>query len=386
MKSYLAVAAGLPLLVAGGVGVANYRLDPYLMHQWDTPQIGRLRQSQEKLSAWGKTYALAAYRPQTLYLGNSRTEVGLAVPPAGSRRVFNAALSGGTVGDALRMFGHARQVAGIETVVWGIDAPSFLLSTGNPDLEDGLLADGKGYLAHRVLLDLQRAVSVDMSRDSLALLAGLPQAVCRPSLALFGQRDGACMRDRIQSWGGAGAVVARRTREFLEGAGPAMQTMQALERSLRRACDVQWRLYINPTHAMTIDVLYWSGRGAQYEDWLARLASMGRRVRAAGCDVRIYDFSGFNSVTSETVPREGSLAEMRNYWEPSHYREEVGAAILARLDGGPAGSDGFGAELLPETLETHVAGLRAARAAYQAAHPYEAEMARRIVLAQALGR
>ncbi len=386
MKTYLTVAAGLPLLLLGGVAGSNYVLDPYLIHQWDTPQVQRLRQPVEKLSAWGKTYAVAVYRPQVLYLGNSRTELGLAVPPQAARRAFNAALSGGTVGDALRMFGHARQVARVETVVWGIDAPSFTLSPGNSELEEGVLAKGGGYLARRFLVDLQRAVSVDMTRDAFSLVGGMAPAVCRTSLARFGQRDGACLRYRIAGWGGTAAVVGQRTREFLRGEGPSEGAMEALERTLRRACDVQWRLYVNPTHAMTIDALYWSGRGAEYEDWLARLASMGRRVRAAGCDVRLYDFSGFNDITSEAVPRSGDRSDMRNYWETSHYRETVGAAILARLGGGPAGADGFGAELLPETIDARLAQLRATRASYLSDHPYEAGMAHRIALDQALGR
>jgi hypothetical protein len=386
MKTYLAVAAGMPLLLVGGVAGTNYLLDPYLIHQWQTPQVQRLRQPVEKLSAWGKTYAVAVYRPQTVYLGNSRTELGLAVPRQAARRVFNAALSGGTAGDAMRMFAHARQVASIEQVVWGIDAPSFTLSAGNPELENGVLAQGGGYLARRVLFDMQRAVSIDMSRDAWAMVGGAVPAVCRPSLAQFGQRDGACLRYRLDGWGGASAVLGLRTREFLRGEGPTPGTIEALERTMRRACDVQWRLYINPTHAMTIDVLYWSGRGAQYEDWLGRLAAMGRRVRAAGCDARIYDFSGFNSITGEAVPRPGDRSEMRNYWETSHYREQVGAAILARLAGAPAAGDGFGAELLPETMAARILQLRATRAGYLAAHPYEAGLAHRIALDQALGR
>lgn len=221
MKSYLAVAAGLPLLVVGGVAATNYVLDPYLIHQWQTPQVQRLRQPVEKLNAWGKTYAMALYRPETVYLGNSRTELGLAVPRDGLARVFNAALSGATVGDALRMLGHAMQVGRVGTVIWGIDVPSFTLSVGNSELENGLLASDGSYLARRFLLDLQRAVSVDMTRESFDLLDGQAPQVCHPSLAQFGQRDSACMHYRIEGWGGTSQVIAPRTREFLRGEGPS---------------------------------------------------------------------------------------------------------------------------------------------------------------------
>jgi len=370
-------------MLVGAVAATNYALDPYLMHQWQTPQVQRLRQPVEKLNAWGKTYAMALFRPETVYLGNSRTELGLAVPNEGAGRVFNAALSGATVGDALRMLGHARYVGAVRTVIWGLDAPSFTLSVGNTELETGLLAVDGRYLARRYLMDLQRAVSVDMTRESFDMLRGAGLAVCHPSLAQYGQRDAACMHHRIQGWGGTGQVIEARTREFLRGEGPTPGTLAALESAIAGACDVHWRLYVNPTHAMTIDSVYWGGKGMRYEAWLADLAAMGERLRNSGCDVRLFDFSGFNSVTSEAVPRPGDRSDMLNYWETSHYRERVGNAILARLAGGDAEPDGFGAELRPDSIKKHIAMLRTGRAVYLSSHPYEAGVARRIADNQA---
>ncbi len=386
MRTYLAVAGGLPFLLVCGIAATNYALDPYLIHQWQTPQVSRLRQPVEKLNAWGKTYAMARYRPQVIYLGNSRTELGLAVPRDGRARAFNAALSGATVGDALRMLGHARQVGEIRTVIWGVDAPSFTLSVGNTEFENSLLASDGRYLARRFLLDLQRAVSVDMSRESFDMLRGTRLAVCHSSLAQAGQRDAGCMHYRIQGWGGTAQVIDARTREFLRGEGPVTGTLPSLERAIESAPHIRWRLYVNPTHAMTIDALYWAGRGPHYEAWLADLAAMGGRLRQAGCDVRLFDFSGFNHVTGEPVPRPGNRAEMRNYWETSHYREVVGDAILRRLSGGEAAIDGFGDELLPETIVRHLAMLRQRRASYLASHPYEAGKAQRIANDHAAGR
>ncbi|MTW13943.1 hypothetical protein GM658_25345 [Pseudoduganella eburnea] len=378
MKSYVAIAGGMPLLLVCGVAATNYTLDPYLIHQWQTPEVKRLRQPVEKLNAWGKTYAIALYRPETVYLGNSRTELGMAVPRGGRERVFNAALSGATVGDALRMLGHARQVGDVRTVIWGLDAPSFTLSVGNTELENGLLASDGRYLARRFLLDLQRSVSLDMSRESLDLLRGRSLAVCHPSLAQYGQRDGACMQARIDGWGGAAQVVEARTREFLRGEGPTADTLQSMESAIGRGCKLHWRLYVNPTHAMTIDGLYWRGKGARFEAWLADLAAIGARLRAAGCDVRVFDFSGFNHVTTEPVPQAGNRSAMLNYWETSHYRESVGDSILARIAGGAATGDGFGAELLPGSIEGHIAKLQQRRKEYLISHPYEAGVAQRI--------
>src|SRR4051812_39381142 len=99
MRSYLMIFGGICAVTLGAVATLNYQVDPYLLHQWDTPQVRRLLPGREKLSPWGKTYALAKYRPSVLYAGNSRTELGLPVQPElfGGKAVFNGALSGASV-------------------------------------------------------------------------------------------------------------------------------------------------------------------------------------------------------------------------------------------------------------------------------------------------
>lgn len=96
----------------------------------------------------------------------------------------------------------------------------------------------------------------------------------------------------------------------------------------------------------------------------------------------LHDFSGFNSVTSEPVPQASGRADMGNYWEPSHYRENVGRMILARLLGAaPAARDGFGAELTPAGLPAHLRAMRAARELYHAEHGAEVAFAKKAVRA-----
>ena len=69
---------------------------------------------------------------------------------------------------------------------------------------------------------------------------------------------------------------------------------------------------------------------------------------------------------------------MANYWEPSHYRDRVGRMILARMFGGDAVPEDFGAELTPAMLPAHLQALRAAREQYHREHPLEAAWARKI--------
>ncbi|MQA18359.1 hypothetical protein [Rugamonas rivuli] len=381
-RSYVTVFCGSSALVIGTVTTLNYLVDPYLTHQWQTPQVLRLQPGREKLSAWGKTYALAKFKPAVLYAGNSRTELGL--PPRAmafaGQAVFNGALSGASLGDAMAMVRHAAQVGQLKTVVWGIDAPSFSMEIGNTDFDRELVADGPLYLWRRGLINARRALSFDMTADSIRLLRGTFGSACHSSLALYGQRDAVCVRDRIDSQGGTGAAVAPRVREFIRGAGPTVSATVALDSSVAALCKAGTviRLYINPTHAMTIDGLYWAGKWPAMEAWQTGLAELVQRHRSAGCDVRIHDFSGFNSVTTEAVPQVSKQSDMQYYWETSHYRSNVGAMIVARMFGRGEAQDDFGVELRNDNVAGHLARMRAARERYHSAHPEETGIVRTV--------
>lgn len=382
-RTYVALVCGASACVLAAVATLNYQVDPYLIHQWDTKQVQQLRPAREKLSAWGKTYALARFQPDVLYLGNSRTELGLPSISAqfAGRTVFNAALSGASLGDAIAMARHAVVVGRPTTVVWGIDAPSFSLEVGNTEFDRALVADDRWYLLRRRLIDIGRALTIDMTLDSVRLLQGSFGAVCRSSLALHGQRDAVCVRDRIDGWGGTRAAIVPRIREFMRGAGPTGDAMTGFAASIAKLCEhgVQLRVYINPTHAMTIEALHQAGKGGVMAHWQQQLAALFATWRGHGCDARIYDFSGFNSVTTEAVPQHGGFEDMRYYWETSHYRVNVGHMILARMFGAGSAPDDFGVELAPAMLSAHQARQQVARALYRREQAQAAAMVKELV-------
>ncbi len=189
------------------------------------------------------------------------------------------------------------------------------------------------------------------------------------------------MHERIEGLGGTGAAIVPRVREFLRGAGPTDEAMRALDRSMAELCraGTRVRLYLNPTHAMTVDALYWSGKWPAMEAWQRSLAVMGQRYRAVGCDLRIVDFSGFNSVTTEAIPQVSKQPAMQYYWETSHYRSKVGDMVLARMFGGDDVPADFGVELSPDKLDGHQAAMRLARERYHRLHPVETGMVRAVV-------
>lgn len=385
MRAFLLTFTGTSLAAVGALAALNYTVDPYLIHQWDTPALQQLRPAREKLSSWGKTYAIARYRPAVLYLGNSRTELALAAshPGFGGRPVFNGALSGASVGDMIAMASHATALSRLDSVVWGIDAPSFSMVRGTLDFDRELVASGALYLPRRALLDIKRALTVDMTRDSFSLLAGRFGRVCRSNLALKGQRDQSCIENHMKELGGTAAAVRPRLLEFVRGEGPTPQALEAFEQALAALCrqGTRVRVYINPTHASTYLALHEAGKWPALERWQRALAGLGARARATGCDARLYDFSGFNHVTTEALPQAGGRPEMQYYWEPSHYRANVGEMVMSRLVGSGNAAGSFGAEITPGSIEGHLARMREARERYARDHPVEARVASEVARA-----
>ena len=384
-RRYLVCFLACVGLVLGAVSFLNYQVDPYLLHQWDSPLLQRPRQLNEKLGAWAKTYAVARYRPAIIYIGNSRTEMGLPTRVRAlfdGKRIFNSAVSGASIGDAIRLAEHAARVSRVETMVWGIDAPTFSLDMGAARVEDSLTGARHGFFVQRALVNLKRGLTLDMTQDSVRILTGHAGDTCRSNLAVYGQRDETCTLKGIKHWLGTKDAIPVRLQEFGDGLGPTPPSTPALDTSIGKLCrsGTRLRLYINPTHALTLYALHWRGKWDAMQAWQRGLVQLVERHRAQGCDVRLHDFSGFNSITSEATPLVSGKPDMHYYWEVSHYRDNVGRLILARLFGGdtPAPAD-FGVELTQANIDAHQAATRAARERYRVEHAREAAYAQRVL-------
>ena len=384
-RRYLVCFLACVALVLGAVSFMNYQVDPYLLHQWDSPLLQRPRQLNEKLGAWAKTYAVARYRPAIIYIGNSRTEMGLPTRVRAlfdGKRIFNSAVSGASIGDAIRLAEHAARVSRVETMVWGIDAPTFSLDMGAARVEDSLTGAEHGFFARRALVNLKRGLTLDMTQDSVRILTGHAGDTCRSNLAVYGQRDETCTLKGIKHWLGTKDAIPVRLQEFGAGLGPTPPSTPALDASVGKLCrsGTRLRLYINPTHALTLYALYWRGKWDAMQAWQRGLVQVIEHHRAQGCDVRLHDFSGFNSITSEATPLVSGKPDMHYYWEVSHYRDNVGRLILARLFGGdtPPPAD-FGVELTQANIDAHQAATRAARERYRVEHAREVAYAQRVL-------
>ena len=91
----------------------------------------------------------------------------------------------------------------------------------------------------------------------------------------------------------------------------------------------------------------------------------------------LWDFSGYNSITTETVPAAGSPDKMRWYSDSSHYNRACGDLILDRIFGhhDPARliPQDFGTLIDERTIDAHLSDIREARAQYSETHPADVQ-------------
>ena len=367
------------LLLLIAIVTLTYLVDPYFIHQWDTELINRRSPAQQKVTPWAKTYAVYRYQPDVVFLGSSRVEIGLPtnIDLFPGKKVFNLAVQGGTFGDAIAMLNHTSFFHRPEIVVWGLEfGPLFIEEIGNTDFQKTLVAKGPLYPLRRTWMNIKRSLSMDMTRDALEILMGISEQACQSILATYGHKSAECVEQIMTEDGGTAKAfdTAMQPSDLTTPTPDFRPAMQQLDQVAQDFCQsgTVFRFYIHPIHAL--NQLYWETRGGKdIENWKRELVKVVDKHKQQGCDIRLMDFSGFNTITTEDIPQATGKETMQNYWEQSHYRDKVGAKILTRLFSATPQTEpnDFGVELNGGVIEQHLNNQRKSREAYCTSHPRE---------------
>lgn len=125
-----------------------------------------------------------------------------------------------------------------------------------------------------------------------------------------------------------------------------------------------------PVHALAIEAYERRGLWTAWQSWKRELtAAVERRNRAHAerAPARLWDFAGFSTYSSEPVPRDAA-ASMRWYWEPTHFKKDLGDVLLERVFGDAHADGDFGVPLTSDSVEALLARQRVERMRYVATH------------------
>jgi hypothetical protein len=133
--------------------------------------------------------------------------------------------------------------------------------------------------------------------------------------------------------------------------------------------------FITPSHAQQFEIINILGLSSLYRQWERELTCEIARApgREGEPPFALWDFSGYNSVTTEPVPPLNSKEPMRWYFDPIHYKPATGRLIEDRLLGLPSaelsGIQDFGTQLTLQTIDGHFETVASRQQAYLVAHP-----------------
>lgn len=369
-----------------------------------------------------KAYEVKRIRPQSLILGTSRSHIGFSCAHEAGGRLegpcYNLAFDGATSREMYLYLRHSYAMQPLKHVLLGLDpyhlAPS--LSTTRPDFDPLVLHDTDGNMLPRWLTgDLRILTSLDTLKASVETL----QAQDAPQPAWFGsdgQRLGEVFFREIEGnfkqLGPRGYfdmtdhrevgyqtewMVAARRKPASVRADPVFdpnETSVAYVRRILAFCRahrIDLRIVVTPAHAHQMEIMAASSDWAEVERKkrdLVRLVDEENARYPEQPPTPIFDFSGYSSLTEDAPPAPGTQAELRYYWDSSHFKQIVGNYVLDRVYGvsnlARQAPPDFGIRLTDATIEPYLTEQRVRQADYRRRFPNDIVTLRRLV-AHALG-
>ncbi|MCJ2541345.1 hypothetical protein [Thermostichus vulcanus] len=289
-----------------------------------------------------KAVDMARIRPKSILLGSSRTDIGLDPShPALIQPAYNLGLTAPNIYELRRYFEHALTIQPeLEQVVIGLDFQMFNdLRTPQPDFRDQRL--GHVGIIGSDLLDV--TLSLDALSASWETLLrnrnpNLPRSV-RVNGMMVRKPGEVDLRVFFET-------IARAQRQYQDGVYKGFSSYENslthLEAIVETCADrgIQLFLFISPAHATEWESIYNLGLWPLFEQWKRDIVGLHP----------VWDFSGYNSVTSEVIS-----PGMIYYTDSSHYTPSAGQLVLNRIFNHQLESVpyDFGRYLIPEMLTFH---------------------------------
>lgn len=359
--NYFKSVAAVFLLFLVCAGLFNYLIDPYAV--FDSARIAGisdLKPSAGSRVRMAKPYQVRNYRPKGIIAGNSRPELGLdpdhSCWPEFSHPVFNLGLPGAGVGMQAQTLKHALYESDVKLILWGIDFADFLaiksdkpksvLFNKSPKKTENKFivnADGShntAYQYKKIEDYLSVIFSLDTAFDSFKTL--LQQGDHNASTR---QRNGfnpAKDYNSIILTEGQYVLFSQKNIEIDERfSKPRLtvfpyQSKQSNDFSsvsdfldYAKNRDIKVRLFINPYHADYLSAIYRHNLWPEFEAWKIRLLEITDLHQ-----IELWDFSGLSDYNTEITPKRGDKSTtLKWFWEPAHYKKEIGDKMLNTLLG-----------------------------------------------------
>lgn len=387
----IVLAASFAISCALAAGI-NYLIDPYGL--FGTPRVDGINARKPTAGERVRTtkpYMASVLGPTTVIAGNSRPELGLDPQSAcwseEDKPVFNSGIPGAGFYMQTQYAKHALSAGKGKKVLLAVNFLDFLTDTTTPsDTFPPDWAHMSASYAGRLDIPGENSspwkIISTQAQDKLSALFSL-STLADSLLTVIQQRTPFITDRRTDGFnpGNDYEAIVRNEGQFVlfkqkndelaarldkPGLGlfPAGQEhstdFEALKNFLAwsEAEKVEIILFINPYHVDYFRTIYSAGLWTELESWKRHITRI-----ANDFSVPLWDFNSVDAYSNETPPERSERGtSIHWYWEPAHYKREMGELMLAKLLNRSCVTEDFplspGIRLSIENLEQHLAELR----------------------------
>ncbi|MCJ8314561.1 MAG: hypothetical protein MJK11_16525 [Pseudomonadales bacterium] len=338
-----------------------------------------------------KADAVRKYDAKGLILGSSKVEFGIDPEHPGwpERPVYNLGLSGGNIYEVLRYLKYAHKENNVKIAIVGLD---FFMFNAYSD------AASRGF--NESYLDSSLKGRLKIILEALFTLDGLKQSIN----ALKHQGTISYLRNGQHTWDyrshilayGHRAVFRKNEEEYMtlgyfpEGKlgfkfeNESNSTLESF-REIIQFCiqeNIKLKFFISPSHARQWETIKFSGLWNSFEFWKRSLVNIIHTEKALTTEldneIELWDFSGYSSYTTETVPSDqDTMYRMKFYWESTHFTKILGDHVLDRMfninNSERENVEKFGVILTQVNIEAELKKIRLDQIYYEIKHPKDIE-------------
>ncbi len=383
-RGYLGVfALALIVLVSFAVGF-NAVVDPMArLLIVDRPGLNQVKVELAPNSRKGKATALRQCGYDTIVLGTSRAETAIATSHAAfsDAAVYNAALRAGTMFEMRRIAEYALTQRKPKTILVSLDFESFNSRVMIAEDFD------ESPLARRT--SLQSLARYLFSLQTFGHSVATLRANMRGNVAMCSDNGEHKRTYELTAARKAFDFILRRYAKGHYGSyvadGQHMQHLAALLEELI-AAGVKVHAFTSPMHATHLELMAQIGLMDEYDKWRRDLAAVFAEANRGAPEASravLWDFSGYNEITTERVPDPDTQPFMRWYEDSAHFNRDVGSIMLNRMfyiENGKLPFDAeFGVVLTPENVEDRIEADHRGSRRYRRDNPAEIERLQRML-------
>ncbi|WP_107667513.1 hypothetical protein [Cyanothece sp. BG0011] len=359
---------GTLLLGITGISLGNFLIDPYDIFRHNNPVDLKLRKPEKiEQDRLYKTIDVINIKPEIILIGSSRVKQGLnpnhpALPK--EMNPYNLGIDGSNTYEILRYLEHTYvNQPNLKTVIMGLDHYMF---NDYYKLQDSFV-EKRLSKTHIIPTDL---INTLFSQDAIiasknTITENLTETENQKALT-YGD-NGFFPYPYHDPNDGNAPWRFRNTIQQYFGFHPQYKLSEARLNDFKKIVEfcrqhnINLIVFISPAHATQWETLRVTDRWDTYEQWKRKMVEV----------TPVWDFSGYNSITTEPIQ-----PVMSNYVDNSHYTPKIGDFVLNRIlshevDQVP---QDFGVLMTPENIDKHLIKIRADREKWAKMRPNEVEL------------